>query len=1045
MDTEGIDIELVDENEELEVNAQADFLKGDKGEKGEKGDKGDKGDKGEQGERGIQGIQGNRGEKGDTGEKGDKGDKGDPGETYDDTEVKADITALQNNKVDKIPGKGLSTNDFTDTYKNNVDSNTSARHTHSNKSVLDNISSTDVTNWNNKADMNDIPDTSNFITKTVNDLTNYYLKTQIYTKTEVNTLIGQISTVSIQVVQTLPQTAQTNVIYFVPKDGSTGDIYNEYIYVSNNWELIGSTQVDLTGYATETWVNTQISGFLTQTQIQALISTALSDYALSSDIPTKTSDLTNDSGFITGYTETDPTVPTYVKNITQANITTWNNKSNFSGNYNDLSNKPTIPNNSNLVNGSTTGSLRSVGTSGENSTYTMGTHAFAEGNFTKAKGFASHAEGDGSESQGESSHAEGYGSIAQGDFSHSEGMCTEAIGLDSHAEGKFSTAIGQDSHAEGTETTAIGDNQHVQGKNNIEDNNNKYAHIVGNGQDYEHPSNAHTIDWQGNGWFQGNVKVGGTSQDDTNAQNLVTEDKYNRLKATLPTTGEVTGQDVTLNKTAEMEFKKPPLPMGNSEQVTTTGKNLWINEIENGEKIENVTVTRNADGSLTFNGTATGIATFYFVKSHSTGKYLEGNQTYTLSGTKNINTALSNACVIGGVGNSSTNDVRILTLSSTREITRTNSYIQFPSGTVLNNYTIKPFLEIGTTQGEYEPYTNGASPNPDYPQEITNVTGDVEVVVGNKNLAKESFDKYLKVVNDGSNRILQIAQYKTSQIVKVKPSTTYIIDGDFSNFADKNCRARCFNDYPELGNIDLNTAFAYNNKRFSITTDSTTNYLLIYNSQDLKNINIPNMFVCESAYAAEYVSHQEQTFTFPLGNEKLMLGDYLADDGIHHVRGQVVLDGTEPWQQYGNNVYFQDINRINGKPTSGNIIGGLCTHTEVTTLTNMQYNSPSGIGLFVSNLISYWGLSEISVNAWKTWLSTHNVTVEYGLKTEQIVPYTSAQQEVYNQIKQALSYEEQTNISGTSDGSNPIFSVEAYQNTKLILQNIDSRLTLVEG
>lgn len=60
-------------------------------------------------------------------------------------------------------------------------------------------------------------------------------------------------------------------------------------------------------------------------------------------IPTKTSDLTNDSGFITGYTETDPTVPSHVKNITQANITSWNNKSDFSGNYNDLTNKPTIP------------------------------------------------------------------------------------------------------------------------------------------------------------------------------------------------------------------------------------------------------------------------------------------------------------------------------------------------------------------------------------------------------------------------------------------------------------------------------------------------------------------------------------------------------------------------------------------------------------------------------------------------------------------------------------------------------------------------------
>lgn len=67
------------------------------------------------------------------------------------------------------------------------------------------------------------------------------------------------------------------------------------------------------------------------------------NYALKSEIPTKTSDLTNDSGFITGYTETDPTVPNHVKSITQANITSWNNKSDFSGNYNDLTNKPTIP------------------------------------------------------------------------------------------------------------------------------------------------------------------------------------------------------------------------------------------------------------------------------------------------------------------------------------------------------------------------------------------------------------------------------------------------------------------------------------------------------------------------------------------------------------------------------------------------------------------------------------------------------------------------------------------------------------------------------
>ena len=61
-------------------------------------------------------------------------------------------------------------------------------------------------------------------------------------------------------------------------------------------------------------------------------------------IPSKTSDLTNDSGFITGYTETDPTVPSHVKGITQANITSWNNKSDFSGDYDDLTNKPDLTN-----------------------------------------------------------------------------------------------------------------------------------------------------------------------------------------------------------------------------------------------------------------------------------------------------------------------------------------------------------------------------------------------------------------------------------------------------------------------------------------------------------------------------------------------------------------------------------------------------------------------------------------------------------------------------------------------------------------------------
>lgn len=122
---------------------------------------------------------------------------------------------------------------------------------------------------------------------------------------------------------------------------------------------------------------------------------------------------------------------------------------------------------------------------------------------------------------GEYSHAEGNLTQARGNGSHAEGGDTAAEGSLSHAEGNLTYAKGRASHAEGIETIASGEAQHVQGRNNVEDTENKYAHIVGNGE--SNPSNAHTIDWQGNAWFAGEVKIGGTGQDDENAKELATE------------------------------------------------------------------------------------------------------------------------------------------------------------------------------------------------------------------------------------------------------------------------------------------------------------------------------------------------------------------------------------------------------------------------------------------------------------------------------------------------------------------------------------------
>lgn len=55
-----------------------------------------------------------------------------------------EITELKQNKVDKVAGKNLSTNDFTNGYKTQVDENTQARHTHNNQAVLDTYTKTEA-------------------------------------------------------------------------------------------------------------------------------------------------------------------------------------------------------------------------------------------------------------------------------------------------------------------------------------------------------------------------------------------------------------------------------------------------------------------------------------------------------------------------------------------------------------------------------------------------------------------------------------------------------------------------------------------------------------------------------------------------------------------------------------------------------------------------------------------------------------------------------------------------------------------------------------
>ena len=167
----------------------------------------------------------------------------------------ADETAVGDkldNKVDKVSGKGLSTNDYTTAEKTKLSGIATGAQVNVIESIKVNGTAQTISS---KAVNITVP------TK-VSQLTN---DSSYATQTYVDEAIGGITGMSYSVVSTLPSTGKAGVIYLVPKTAETKDIYNEYIWVNNAFELIGTTAPDLSGY-----VKTTDLVELTNTEVQTI-------------------------------------------------------------------------------------------------------------------------------------------------------------------------------------------------------------------------------------------------------------------------------------------------------------------------------------------------------------------------------------------------------------------------------------------------------------------------------------------------------------------------------------------------------------------------------------------------------------------------------------------------------------------------------------------------------------------------------------------------------------------------------------------------------
>ena len=85
----------------------------------------------------------------------------------------------------------------------------------------------------------------------------------------VTAAIAGITGFHAEIVSVLPATGEPNILYLVAKSTTaSGNVYDEYLYINGAWELIGSTDIDLSGYVQASEMhaitNTEITDIVNQ-------------------------------------------------------------------------------------------------------------------------------------------------------------------------------------------------------------------------------------------------------------------------------------------------------------------------------------------------------------------------------------------------------------------------------------------------------------------------------------------------------------------------------------------------------------------------------------------------------------------------------------------------------------------------------------------------------------------------------------------------------------------------------------------------------------
>lgn len=473
----------------------------------------------------------------------------------------------------------------------------------------------------------------------------------------------------------------------------------------------------------------------------------------------------------------------------------------------------------------------------------------------------------------------------------------------------------------------------------------------------------------------------------------------------------------------------------------------YLSEIENleGENIcpslnttrtiNGVTFTKNKNGSITMNGTATADVTYPINVNTTTNTrtvLLKANSNYRML--SNYESGKYTTQVFYLKNNVMTYSSSSSSLIETVEETKAGMYIRVYKDAVLDNVTIYPQITKGEEYKPYVPYNSlefkdvGSNVLELSKGTVTlngvTLTSDGETITINGtvsgNYPAVKLTNGLKAATSLETLVNNYISERVAQLEDIKDCTIQsIISGGSSTFT------------PYIGSYNKTVRelwYGIGTPAKTIQTSSTS-LIAIYlggKGSTYNNYKI-KIGINKGTVAKAYEPYKQQTECFPLSEgQKLMEGSYLADDGIHHKRKQVVLDGSDNMDWY--------MDRISGTSTdyfytrtvgitTENINSVICSHLKKGSQSRQGFWATTVFCITMNRTVTGIISSDTKaqrITKFKTWLATQYtngtpVIVEYELAEEKIVPYTDDQKEAWEKLRHFTLFKGINNITSTAN------------------------------